>query len=361
MLDNLSEILLATTSHPLMTLSRSIKSHRIPNSIYLITLKRKLFLPIFPSSNLPNCVCGATIDEQGEHIFNCRRVSKWKWKRDGGAKVIHHIMSSAAIVNKSSSPKIEPQRIIENVDNCRPFDFSVTPVVDLSLTDVAPCPYTEIGFDVTISRSKSHTPASQRNASSHQSASAVDKHLREKERVKLRQQGMKDNNGHVVTGEDMIGRLLDSNKVLIPMAISPYAYGRWGPMFHAFLFGGQDEPCLRFHQASANAARMYHRARSPAAQGGIIPRASSRWRATKAKEQHFYGSSWSTPTPTEYVYQRLGLVIITALAQHLRDAMRGELATAPSTHAPPEPPPGFDSSPSHVPPVACGSTAPHPP
>ena len=118
------------------------------------------------------------------------------------------------------------------------------------------------------------------------------------------------------------------------MAISPY--GRWGPMFHAFLFGGQDEPCLRFHQSSANAARMYHRARSPAAQGGIIPRAFSRWKATKAKEQHFYGSSWSTPTPKEYVYQRLGLVIITALAQHLRDAKRGELATAPSTHAPPE-------------------------
>ena len=160
---------------------------------------------------------------------------------------------------------------------------------------------------------------------------------------------MTDNDGNIITGEEMMGKLLDSNKVLIPMVVSPN--GRWGPMFHAFLFGGQDEPSLRFHNTSANASRMYHRARSPAAQGGIIPRAFSRWKATKAKEQHFYGSSWSTPTPKEYVYQRLGLVIITALAQHLRDAKRCELVAAPRHPAPPEPPPGFAQMLSDVPPV----------
>ena len=37
-----------------------------------------------------------------------------------------------------------------------------------------------------------------------------------------------------LSGEDLIGSLLSTNKVLIPLAISPY--GRWGDMFHAFLF-----------------------------------------------------------------------------------------------------------------------------
>jgi hypothetical protein len=41
---NLSEILIASSSYPIIAMSRSTKSHRRPNDITLISLKQKLFL-----------------------------------------------------------------------------------------------------------------------------------------------------------------------------------------------------------------------------------------------------------------------------------------------------------------------------
>jgi hypothetical protein len=73
----LSEILIAPMSFPLISMSRSVKHHRHPNDIFLIALKQKLFLDIYPATNLPTCVCGSAIDPKGQHVFNCRHVSKW--------------------------------------------------------------------------------------------------------------------------------------------------------------------------------------------------------------------------------------------------------------------------------------------
>ena len=115
--------------------------------------------------------------------------------RDGSAGVISRVMASAGIISQGVDPAIEPKKVIDNVDNCRPFDFSMRPEINLEIDHVAPCPFDEIGFDVTISRSKCHAPPSQRDAFNSQSAIAVDKHLREKERAKLKRQGMVDNDG----------------------------------------------------------------------------------------------------------------------------------------------------------------------
>ena len=41
--------------------------------------------------------------------------------------------------------------------------------------------------------------------------------------------------------------------------------------------------------------------------------------------QHFYGHSYTAPTPREWVLQKLGLVISRALALHLRDVTLGFL------------------------------------
>jgi hypothetical protein len=62
------------------------------------------------------------------------------------------------------------------------------------------------------------------------------KHLCEKEKGKLKRKGMAKDNSIYFSGKDLIGSLLASNKVLIPLAITS-PYGRWGSMFHAFLIG----------------------------------------------------------------------------------------------------------------------------
>ena len=118
--------------------------------------------------------------------------------------------------------------------------------------------------------------------------------------------------------------LLDSGKVLIPFAISPY--GRWGGMFHRLLFGWSNTPGLSF-RTRLKAKEMYERATSHPAPSNLVGLATTQWQRTKPRHQHFYGHSYTAPTPKEWALQRLGLVIDNALCIHLRDAERGLLAT----------------------------------
>jgi hypothetical protein len=76
------------------------------------------------------------------------------------------------------------------------------------------------------------------------------------------------------SGEDLIGSLLTSNKVLIRLAISPH--GLWGSMFHALLFGAQSvKHPLSFCDNTTNATRMYHCASTAPTPLGIIHHATS--------------------------------------------------------------------------------------
>ncbi len=58
----LSKILIASSSYPIIGMSRSVPSHRRPNNLFIINLKMKLYLELFHPSNCPSCLCGKTID-----------------------------------------------------------------------------------------------------------------------------------------------------------------------------------------------------------------------------------------------------------------------------------------------------------
>ena len=349
---DLSEILIAATSYPLINLPRSTKSHRRPNDLFLIALKSKLFLDIFPPTNLPTCVCGSTIDRKGKHVFHCKKVSKWRCHnliRNGFCPVISRLLATANIIPPNTDLHIEPPGILPHLPNLRPFDFSFRPSHNLSIHDQAPIPFGEIGFDVTITPPKGHLTPSQLAASSTQPAPAAQKHLIDKEKKKLLRGGATDANDNYLKGNVIMGQLLDQNMVLIPLAISPY--GRWGPMFHTFLFGPTPYlPTPTFQSNHSNAARMYHRATTSPCPIGLLPLATARWKATKNASDHFYGHSHTTPTPKEYALQQLGLVISNSLALHLRDAKRGTLRRAP--------PPGFGPLPTSHPPTTHPTTPP---
>jgi hypothetical protein len=50
----LSEFLIASSSYPIIGMSRSIPSHRCPNNLFIINLEMKLYLELFRPSNCPS-------------------------------------------------------------------------------------------------------------------------------------------------------------------------------------------------------------------------------------------------------------------------------------------------------------------
>ena len=119
-------------------------------------------------------------------------------------------------------------------------------------------------------------------------------------------------------------RLMESGKVLIPWAISPY--GRWGGMFHRFLLGKSSMPGPSF-TTRKQAEKMCQRASAFPCPANIVQAATTQWRRSKPRHQHFYGYSHTAPTPKEWALQRLGLVIDNALCLHLRDVELGRITT----------------------------------
>jgi hypothetical protein len=131
-------------------MSRNNKSHRIPSDLFSISLKRKLHLDIYPSSNLPTCICGGTIDPKGNHVFNC------KIKYPNGVVTIAsvtalspsspNILKTAQVIHPSSCLTTEAKNIIPTIPNCRSFDISFRPDSNPAFYDHAPCPFSKIGF-----------------------------------------------------------------------------------------------------------------------------------------------------------------------------------------------------------------------
>ena len=115
-----------------------------------------------------------------------------------------------------------------------------------------------------------------------------------------------------------MGGILDANAVLIPMAIDPH--GKWGPMMENSLFGFSPRKNLTFTEIRPNARHMYERATTYPCPIGIVNKACSNW--AREPSRQFYGHTYSTLSPKEHIQQQLGLVIVKAVALHLRNATR---------------------------------------
>ena len=126
-----------------------------------------------------------------------------------------------------------------------------------------------------------------------------------------------------LTGDQIIGELIRLTTLLIPAAISPH--GRWGPLFHLFLFGTLAVEQKPFPLWRPNTSRMYRRITNHPCPRGIVPLAATQWKRKRHPGQLFYGHTYTAPTPKEYLLQKLGLVISNAIAIHVRDAKQGQL------------------------------------
>jgi hypothetical protein len=82
-----------------------------------------------------------------------------------------------------------------------------------------------------------------------------------------------------------------------------------------------------YQNTKPNAAAMLSRITSHPCPIGILKTADSLWKTNKTRK--FYGYSYTSPTPSIYTTQQLGLGITKAFATHIKNAAKALHAPAP--------------------------------
>jgi hypothetical protein len=286
-------------------------------------MKRKLRLPIFNPNDLPRCKCGITHDPWGDHTFNCTKTNK-KFAhniiRDSWAEALQPALATAGYIRKTTKLDIERKHIKTRDITAQPFDISFDPDPTTTNDIHTHCPYSTIGADITITHSaKPPTFNFSDNVISSVSALA-DRHLQKFERRKFNRTNKRDVNdtSTSIHGDKVIGDLLQQNMILLPFAIDPH--GRWGPILENFLSHSSTNLEYKFNANRPNAKIMFTRATTEPCPLGILRTADHIWKQNK--QQQFFGFSYTSPTPSIYTTQKLGLGITKAFTTHIRNATK---------------------------------------
>jgi len=213
-------------------MSRSPIKNRLTPLSFLLSIRRKLRLPIFPH-NTP-CICGHKLhDEFGDHAFSCDRGNKKRAHNviaHDFALALSPALAQAGYIHPNTPLNIEPIFHLRSDPTARPFDLSFSP--DPTSSHV--CPYTTIGADINITGS----PLPPKYVNTEDILNIItanaDNNLQRHERGKIgRMHKQPSNTSPFIHGDTVIGELYQKNMVLIPFTIDPH--GRFGPMLQAFL------------------------------------------------------------------------------------------------------------------------------
>jgi hypothetical protein len=66
------------SSLPLVAMSRTNRHDRMDSRSFVVAMKRKLRLELWPQPSAPKCVCGCAVDKYGDHFFSCQSFNKTK-------------------------------------------------------------------------------------------------------------------------------------------------------------------------------------------------------------------------------------------------------------------------------------------
>ena len=131
----------------------------------------------------------------------------------------------------------------------------------------------DVGVDFTIIGPKvplSLLPLSSLSSAPPQATANVKLHLQKKIRGKHVRPGKSDQYTEMLhTGKDIIQSILDNATILIPAVINPQ--GRWGGMFHTFLFNQTiPDPTISFNSLQSAGKKIYKRATTHPRPTGIF-------------------------------------------------------------------------------------------
>jgi hypothetical protein len=144
----LPSILSTQTSYPIIGMSRSAIKHRLSPLSFLICIRRKLRLPIYPPNT--RCTCGHhDHDVFGDHAFCCDKGSKKRTHNTIAtdfATILSPALAQAGYIYPNTKLDIKTHLHLRSDPTARPFDISFNP----NPTPHHCCPYITIGADITI-------------------------------------------------------------------------------------------------------------------------------------------------------------------------------------------------------------------
>jgi hypothetical protein len=319
-LNQLEDILCPHMSTCLVDMPRSNPANRRRNEDFSLMLKRKLRLPLWGTDSVTlSCACGHLMDPFGDHCFHCRQHNKTTLSnkiRDGLASILSSLLREVNLIATNASISTEPTSIIDSLPGLRPFDICVhfDHVLDNSAWRT---PLSCLGFDVTVTP-PSHPPLpNTSSAAAHLNPTKL--RLREGERMKFQRVGKTDQDTMIsLTGDEIIGDIIQHNMALVPIPISPH--GSMGTLFHRFLTNARVGPPPIFHADRPNATEAYNIAKSKHVPKGILHHADSLWRQHHPETAH--SGSYKAYTPSANYFQRIGLALSTSISSHLQRCYR---------------------------------------
>ncbi len=156
----------------------------------------------------PLCLCGRHLNPFGNHIFQCRHINKigaHNSIRDGFVTALAPLLSTAGYLLPLSKLDVKLLLHLLSDPHAHPFDLSFNPgPTSLPLINHA-CPYTTIGFDVTIASPPpcpSFDPTSS-NVTTMLTANA-DSHLQKYENKKISRDNKTDSTIGITTTGDTV-------------------------------------------------------------------------------------------------------------------------------------------------------------
>jgi hypothetical protein len=120
-----------------------------------------------------------------------------------------------------------------------------------------------------------------------------------------------------LTADEVIGEILDSNNVFIPIAIGPF--GELGTLFRRFIGNCRVLPLPTFSQDRPNATRAAERAVTHRTPYDILTKADRAWR--KSHGHSSFDGSYLSQSPSVWANQRIGLATVTHLANHINTSL----------------------------------------
>jgi hypothetical protein len=315
-LSMLDDILDPKMSMALFEMSRIPLRNRIRSDIFTLLIKRKLRLNLWPTpppgQDLICSLCKCIIDCKGDHCFACGSMNKIPmhdvW-RDGIADIFKRLCVLVRLTSDKWSIDTETTGIISSLPRIRPFDLSIS--IDRFLDEGAwRSPLHKIGFDVTMVKPMPYSRTAGAAQQKHIIAQLQEEEIGKFERSRGGSQSDKGKQ-ITLTGDQIIGEIIDNKMALIPIAISPY--GRFGPIFNRFLYGSDIIPLPTLKKP--NAERASKLSVSDKIPRGVLSRATQLW--SEEHKDEFYGGSWRAQDPWTDVNQQLGLLACQANGKHI--------------------------------------------
>eukprot|EP00581_Thalassiosira_minuscula_P001496 CAMPEP_0183749514 /NCGR_PEP_ID=MMETSP0737-20130205/68324_1 /TAXON_ID=385413 /ORGANISM="Thalassiosira miniscula, Strain CCMP1093" /LENGTH=182 /DNA_ID=CAMNT_0025985271 /DNA_START=640 /DNA_END=1185 /DNA_ORIENTATION=+ len=127
----------------------------------------------------------------------------------------------------------ETKRLLRRIPTIRSFDLSL--LFD-HILDESPwrCAISHLGFDVVCTTSKPSTSKSLTTLAARKTE--LQMRLRKYEKAKFCRQRQSDKETTIsLTGDEIIGDIIQSDMALIPIAVAPH--GTFGSLFQRFLYG----------------------------------------------------------------------------------------------------------------------------